>query len=45
VLCEVAGERILAVPEAGIRPAIGDTVDVVVDASSLHVIGDRLDGD
>ena len=45
VVCELDGERILAVPEAGVRPAIGDTVDVVIDPSSLHVIADPRDKD
>jgi len=43
VLCDVNGERILAVPEPGLRPAAGETVALVADTASLHVIDDHPD--
>ena len=42
IVCDVAGQHLLAVPEPGFQPAAGCPVDVVVDSSALHVIDEPL---
>ena len=43
VLCDVGGERLLAVPDPGVDVAVGATVHVVVDSRAFHVIDEPLD--
>jgi putative spermidine/putrescine transport system ATP-binding protein len=43
VLCDVGGERLLAVPDPGVDVIIGATVHLVVDSRALHVIDEPLD--
>jgi putative spermidine/putrescine transport system ATP-binding protein len=42
VVCDVGGQRVLAVPEPGFQPIPGSPIDLVVDAASLHVIDEHL---
>jgi putative spermidine/putrescine transport system ATP-binding protein len=45
VLCDVGGERLLAVPDPGVDVAVGATVHVAIDCDALHVIDEPLDRD
>jgi putative spermidine/putrescine transport system ATP-binding protein len=42
VVCDVEGQRLLAVPEQGFQPIPGSPIDLVVDSASLHVIDEHL---
>jgi putative spermidine/putrescine transport system ATP-binding protein len=42
-LCDVGGERLLAVPDPGANLVVGATVHVFVDSRALHVIDEPLD--
>ena len=44
VVCDVGGQRVLAVPEPGFQPIPGSPIDLVVDSASLHVIDEHLNG-
>jgi hypothetical protein len=40
VQVELNGQVVLTVPDHGLTPRAGTSVDVVVDPAALHVIGD-----
>lgn len=42
IVCDVAGQRVVAVPEPGFQPTAGSPIDLAVDSASLHVIDEQL---